>query len=468
MRVIRSLASGSFGSVLLVSLPDDRDVVAVKVLPIDLDQTSDPEYDCLRALRLRGHVPFSVHALGAAVTQTLPKEFVPFVTTIRITPLQGYLFIVMPFIQGVTLRQLLTARVMVYSPLTTKEIASWTMDLVTFCYYAHDRLKLSHNDIKLGNVMMENPPRLQVIDFTFATRADIVVDDANAALTWQRGTLAYMPPEKLFFKTPTLPQFDQSVSDLWAVGTMMSTMALTGVPVFGGFWRRDLREARIDEVLDNLRFNPSLTDTLYQLLATNTPWFADVVNRMAAESGLDRIWVEQGVRLLLWTRTLVFGGSVDKKNFSLPGNEYMSGIERTPLHKVLDRYTDKILQMYDHDGFFVFEAAYSVLCAQLGPELMGAYISTQVWNPHNRGSAGNPFYSLASKLEKLAECHLSPERHPVAPVPCEGRSSVRMYSSLEVLLTDIQKHPCKQCKGPSVEEEYCSAACKAWDGRFKH
>jgi serine/threonine protein kinase len=413
--------------------------------------------------------------------RTLPKEFAPFFSE-KITPLQGHLFIVMPFIRGVTLRQHLTARVALNSSMTQREVASWTLSLVHFCYFAHEYLKLSHNDLKLGNVMVEGGSALRVIDLTFSTRSDVVNDGGDAEVTWQRGTLAFMPPEKLFFQTPPPHAAAACGGDMWAIGTIMASMALTSTCF--AFSSSSSFASRMDEIFDAFRFDPSYTDTVYHLLASSTPWFSTIVSRMTAscKGALDRIWIEQGVRLLLWTRALIFkGDSQGKTSFSLPGNEYMTGIEQTPLHRVLDQHSDAILQMYDHDGFFVFEAAYKTLAARLGPDLLGIYLTTQVWNPLQRGGGSthhpNPFHSVARRLEQLS----GEERQRIVnnlrlplPVPCEGRSPINVHLSLEDLLHVIQTRPCRQCKGAvmvAVDGKkagylYCSDACKAWDEQF--
>jgi serine/threonine protein kinase len=492
MRVIRPLATGSFGSVFLVSSPyDDDRAVAVKVLPIDATRTSDPEYDCLRALRLQGEIPGAVSAIGAVLVHTLPREFAVFMSAGA--PGQAYLLIVMEFIPGCTLRQFLISHATLHLPLWRKEIAAWTTRLALFCHFAYKRIGLTHNDIKLGNVMIESSSRLRVIDYTFAERADVIDEGFD---TWQRGTRCYMPPEKLFFKTRPVGLVSSASSDVWAVGTIMSTLALSGQVIINRG-----PGSRIDEVLDATRFTPALTDTVYQLLSSSTPWFARIVKTMVQESGLDRDWIEQGVRLLLWTRALVYGNNHVMRSsgdFALPGNEYMPGIEQTPLHKVrsltqkkktvrsqkkkkvLDKYTTTIMQFYDADMFPVFEQAYSQLRDALGDEMTHAYVATQTWNPLNRGS----FALLIQRLENSASTRLDTVHQRI---PCEGRSSFSPFASLDEFLEARSKNRCKQCDGyaPPTQttttaatqamtttaatatpkttiDGFCSAQCKTW------
>jgi serine/threonine protein kinase len=452
-RVIRVLATGSFGSVLLVALPGQgAGVVALKVLPIEGDRYNDPEYDSLRALRLRGDVPYTIRALGAIVVRTLPDMLKRHVV---VDHTQHHLIIAMPYVKGHTLRAYLAASTLLHVQMTLPEIVRFSLQITAFCQRAYDRLRLTHNDLKLGNIMVDSEANtLRVIDFTFATR-DGAVSDGDEGITWRRGTLAFMPPEKLFFeRRPSwIDPRAKATGDIWSIGVIMSTMALCATPFFDD-----------DELFDNCRFNPSFTDTLFQLLPASTPWFANVVSRMLAECVVQRPWLEQGVRLLLWTRVIS-----KNDDFALPGNEYMPGIQQTPLHKILDKYTDEILALYDAKGGRVFELVFDALYKKLGPDAWAVYVSTQVWHPGNRRSGNSPFGWLVEKLTHLVGLtgrEIYTENAPV--MLAEGSAPFFTGGSLETMLAQIATSPCLQCRAPmpfDTKDDYCSVACKAWAER---
>lgn len=497
-RSIRLLASGSFGSVFLVRLSSGDTVIVKSIACVnEEDALHNSEFACLKALRT-GRVPHTIHAMGAAWTPL--SSLYDCLSLHRPSSEQCgdkemRLCIVMPLVRGITLRNYLKARAETRAPLSRLCIQDLTAQLVQFSYYAYKHARgLCHNDLKLGNVMVHFPApdqlSLTVIDFSFATRA-FTDSRQYVAQRWRSGTRCYMPPEKLFYDEPPVwlmgdSPMHRSVGDAWAIGTLMATMALTG--------RRIMKQHPVivngtdccclDDVFDAQGFfNPSYTDTVYQLLPTTVPWFAELVNIMSCNSGVNPSMLEHGVRLLLWTRAMNCSRSVSERlDFSLPGDEYMPGIEQSPLHRVLDKYTQDICRAYDAAGFLVYEAAWDELKAVLGPALTHLYEITQQWHPRERhhdndsdhedgNNCLNPFEWMFRALLPQSVHGLTGVKRAAPHMDSVNDANEGPFSlslSIDGLLNGIATRPCAVCKAPSAYyaataemDRTCSKACAA-------
>ena len=97
----------------------------------------------------------------------------------------------LPHVQGTTLREYLTARAILGKPIEMFLVRQWVGQIVNFLLHAQVKLALSHDDLKLGNIMVENQTQLRIVDFTFAGPRE--PDE------WHCGTICYMAPERLFY-----------------------------------------------------------------------------------------------------------------------------------------------------------------------------------------------------------------------------------------------------------------------------
>ena len=351
---VREMGTGSFGAVyaLLVS----RGSVAIKACAVK----GDSELTCLWALR-QARIPHTVYALAALRNAGPP-----------LVPERCPLLIAMTLVQGITLREYLAARCALSRPLALDSIRRWMAQLVDFLLHLEVRLHFSHNDLKLGNIMVEHVSlELRVIDFTFASHYDEQSADA-----WQCGTVCYMAPERLFLSRrpawSTLPG-----ADLWALGTLIATLVLAAQPLTEVLSPSEAFYAADEQGL----FNPRHTDTVYHLLPSGTPWLVRMVRELVAESGIDGELVQQGIRLLLWTRAR-FQLS-EGTQFGLPMS--MPGLETSPLCRLIDRHTTRVLAAYDASGSKVYEKMAAHLQHLMGPQLHALWHATQRWNPSKRG-----------------------------------------------------------------------------------
>jgi len=128
-------------------------------------------------------------------------------------------YIVMEYVEGRTLRQLLGER----SPLDPSEAARITEGILDALAYSH-RMGIVHRDIKPANVMVGAHGEIKVMDFGIAR----AIADANATMTQTQaviGTAQYLSPEQAQGH-----QVDAR-SDLYSTGCLLFEL-LTGRPPF--------------------------------------------------------------------------------------------------------------------------------------------------------------------------------------------------------------------------------------------
>src|SRR5256714_3781498 len=133
----------------------------------------------------------------------------------------GFLFYVMPYEPGLSLRQRLAR----HMPLTPKDVVGILRDVCDALSYAHER-GIVHRDIKPDNVLMSGRHAI-VTDFGVAKAAtDAAV--ATAAARLPVGTPAYMAPEQI---EPNR-EIDHR-ADIYALGVLGYEL-LAGQPPFIG------------------------------------------------------------------------------------------------------------------------------------------------------------------------------------------------------------------------------------------
>jgi beta-lactam-binding protein with PASTA domain/predicted Ser/Thr protein kinase len=130
-------------------------------------------------------------------------------------------YIVMEYVEGQTLRQLLGE----HSPLDPAHAARITEGILDALAYSH-RMGIVHRDIKPANVMIGKHGEIKVMDFGIAR----AVADANATMTQTQavmGTAQYLSPEQ------AQGQHVDARSDLYSTGCLLFEL-LTGRPPFQG------------------------------------------------------------------------------------------------------------------------------------------------------------------------------------------------------------------------------------------
>ena len=234
MVVLRRIATGSMGTVLLAREPALRRLVAVKVM---LPELADDE---------EARARFEREAQSAA------RILHPNVATVYRVDLtaDGRPFLVMPYVRGPTLAHRLKAE----GPLAPDEVRRLVRDLASALAAAHAEGVL-HRDVRPGNVLMEEASgRIYLTDFGIAG----ILETTNPELariritrTQERpGTAPFMSPEQLDGR----PLTDRSdVYNLGLTGLALLTgdspRGTLGVASFDGCVER---AAGLDEKLTKL------------------------------------------------------------------------------------------------------------------------------------------------------------------------------------------------------------------------
>ncbi|MCP4173424.1 MAG: serine/threonine protein kinase, partial [Fuerstiella sp.] len=170
---------------------------------------------------------------------------------------EGVYFLLMEYIDGVTLRQASLADPI--KRLSSKEALAVVGQLCDALQFAHDE-GVVHRDIKPENILIDRRGRVKIADFGLAKLLGKPADLPTLTKTHQlMGTPAYMAPEQIEGQ----PQIDHRV-DIYSLGVVFYEL-LTGELPLGRFQppsqKADL-DARLDEVV--LRTLEKEPDRRYQ------------------------------------------------------------------------------------------------------------------------------------------------------------------------------------------------------------
>jgi tRNA A-37 threonylcarbamoyl transferase component Bud32 len=153
---------------------------------------------------------------------------------------QGHFYLVMEFVDGMTLRQLLQAGTM--APAEALKIVPKICDALQF---AHER-GVIHRDIKPENILLDRQGQVKIADFGIAKILELAPGDLS--LTGARdvvGTPHYMAPEQV-----EKPQTVDSRADIFSLGVVFYEM-LTGELPLGKF-QPPSQKVQIDVRLDDV------------------------------------------------------------------------------------------------------------------------------------------------------------------------------------------------------------------------
>lgn len=134
-------------------------------------------------------------------------------------------YLVMEYINGRTLREVLEERFAASGPLPPAEAIQITLQICDALAYCHEH-GVFHRDIKPENIMLQQDGSVKIIDF------GVALLEGARRVTWRGfsgtvGTPDYMSPEQLRGERGT------ASSDIYAVGAMLYEM-LCGHPPFEG------------------------------------------------------------------------------------------------------------------------------------------------------------------------------------------------------------------------------------------
>ena len=132
---------------------------------------------------------------------------------------EGNHYIVMEYIDGKTLKQLLKKR----ESLTLTEVVDIMTQITDGIAHAHDSY-IIHRDIKPQNIMIEDDGRIKITDFGIAMALNATqLTQTNSVL----GSVHYLPPEQASGKSATIK------SDIYAMGILMYELITGNVPFKG-------------------------------------------------------------------------------------------------------------------------------------------------------------------------------------------------------------------------------------------
>jgi len=131
---------------------------------------------------------------------------------------EGSYFIVMEYVEGRTLKELIVTRGMCPIPVAI----SYTRQVLAALRYAH-RNGIVHRDIKPHNVLVDNEGRVKVADFGIARAGSSQMTEAGSII----GTAQYLSPEQA-----RGAPVDQT-SDLYSTGIVLYELLTGGVPFNG-------------------------------------------------------------------------------------------------------------------------------------------------------------------------------------------------------------------------------------------
>ncbi len=301
LEILELLGRGGMGAVYKARQRDLDRVVALKILRPGLD--ADPGF----AER------FSREA--RALAQLNHSGIVTLYEFGRSTA--GRYFILMEFVDGVNLRQLLAA-----GRLAPREALAIVPPLCDALQYAHDR-GLVHRDIKPENILVDRLGRVKIADFGLARLASAGEPAGASASQAQRpadggltfagecmGTPAYMAPEQR-----ATPGAVDHRADLYALGVVLYQMLTGELPAAGQLQapsRRVTLDVRLDEiVLRALEHEPTRRyasaselktqlETVTALSSTETPppGTADNAAQLDTTQTRSRWWLPWVVMLL--------------------------------------------------------------------------------------------------------------------------------------------------------------------------
>lgn len=177
----------------------------------------------------------------------------------------GLYFIVMPFIEGRTLKEVINKQ-----PLEMRSFLSIAIQVADAIASAHSR-GIVHRDIKPTNIIVGNDGQIKVLDFGLAkmleneTESSVNLDKSLTELGVPYGTLGYGSPEQA-----TGERVDHR-TDIFSLGVVIYEMA-TGQPPFTGRNRIEILHAVINDrpyPISDLVVNPpqELQNILHHAMA---------------------------------------------------------------------------------------------------------------------------------------------------------------------------------------------------------
>jgi serine/threonine-protein kinase len=204
-RVVGALGSGGFGQVFAAENLNLGSRVAIKV-QTRADSVASAWREARAAARLR-----SPHTVRIFDVDRLPD---------------GSPYIVMEFLEGVSLRQYLLD----HGRVPCERALRWALELCVALEEAH-AARLIHRDIKPSNIFLvgdgEESRSVKLLDFGLAKALDGSSDESRTESGVFAGSPAYMSPERVRGMPAT------TASDIWSLGVVLHEMLCGRRPFTG-------------------------------------------------------------------------------------------------------------------------------------------------------------------------------------------------------------------------------------------
>ena len=168
----------------------------------------------------------------------------------------GEHYIVMEYIEGKTLKQLLKKR----ESLTLTEVIDIMTQLTDGIAHAHEAY-IIHRDIKPQNIMIEDNGRIKITDFGIAMALNATqLTQTNSVL----GSVHYLPPEQASGKSATIK------SDIYSLGILMYEL-ITGTVPFKGDNAVEIALKHMKDKIPSIRKqDPSIPQSVENILLKAT------------------------------------------------------------------------------------------------------------------------------------------------------------------------------------------------------
>ena len=168
----------------------------------------------------------------------------------------GQYYIVMEYVDGKTLKQVLKSR----GHLSITEVVDIMLQLTDGMAHAHDAY-IIHRDIKPQNIMILSNGMIKITDFGVATALNSTqLTQTNSVM----GTVHYLPPEQAQGKGSTIK------SDIYSMGIMMYEL-LTGLVPYKGDNAVEIALKHLKEPLPSIRkSNPSIPQSIENIIIRAT------------------------------------------------------------------------------------------------------------------------------------------------------------------------------------------------------
>ena len=169
---------------------------------------------------------------------------------------KGTYFIVMEYIEGRTLKQLLKKR----GSLTAPEVVDIMLQLTDGIAHAHD-MYIIHRDLKPQNIMISDDGKIKITDFGIAMAMNSTqVTQTNSVM----GSVHYLPPEQASGKGSTIK------SDIYSMGIMLFEL-LTGKLPFKGENAVEIALKHMKDDIPSVRkINPNIPQSLENIVLKST------------------------------------------------------------------------------------------------------------------------------------------------------------------------------------------------------